>query len=102
MYAVIKTGGHQYRVQEGDSITIEQLEGKEGDKLTFDQVLMVGGTKLMVGAPLLAGAKVLATIKSQTKNPKVTIFKYKRRKHYKRWRGHRQPVTIVEIGKISV
>lgn len=102
MYAVIKTGGKQYRVAEGDTLKVEKLLGSEGDKVNFDQVLMVGGTKIVVGAPLVSGASVSATIKIQAKDPKVVIFKYKKRKHYKRTRGHRQPMTTLEIGKISV
>lgn len=101
MYAVIQTGAHQYRVKEGDTVTIDKIEGNAGDKVTFDKVMMVGGSKVVVGAPLVAGASVEATITGQTRNPKIIIFKYKRRKNYKRTQGHKQPVTVVTIGKIK-
>ncbi|MEZ4743603.1 MAG: 50S ribosomal protein L21 [Bdellovibrionota bacterium] len=101
MYAVIKAGGHQYRVKEGDSLTIDKVEGTAGDKITFDQVLMVGGNKPVLGKPLVSGASVEATIEEQIKNPKIIVFKYKRRKNYKRNKGHKQPVTVVKVGKIN-
>lgn len=98
MHAVFKTGGHQYRVAAGDKVKIDLLPGKEGDKVTFDAVMMVGDK---VGAPLVAGATVEATITAQKRDPKVTVFKYKRRKNYKRTYGHRQSVTFVEINKVN-
>jgi large subunit ribosomal protein L21 len=102
MYAVIKAGGHQYRVQKGDELRVDFLKDvKEGDKVTFDQVVMVGGDKAAIGTPTVAGAKVEATVKKQDFDPKVKVFKYKRRKNYKRTRGHKQPVTLVEISEIS-
>lgn len=101
MYAVIKAGSRQFKVTQGETITLDRVEGKAGDKVTFDQVLMVGGDKTSFGAPLVAGAKVVATIKSQEKAPKITIFKYKRRKNYKRTIGHRQPITVLEINSIT-
>lgn len=101
MYAVIKAGGHQYRVKEGESLTIDKIEGNAGDKVVFDKVLMVGGTKTVMGEPLVSGAAVEATIKEQTRDPKIIVFKYRRRKNYKKTRGHKQPVTVVEIGKIK-
>ena len=102
MYAVVKAGGHQYRVSQGDELTVDFLEGKkEGDKVTLDQVLLVGGDKTVVGAPLVEGAKVEATVKKQTHNPKILVFKFKRRKDYKRTKGHKQPVTVLEINSIS-
>jgi len=101
VYAVIKAGGHQYRVSPGQEVTVDFVEGKEGDKVTFDQVLMLGGKETVVGAPVVSGAKVEAVIKKQTRNPKVIVFKYKRRKNYKVTRGHKQPVTVVEIAKIA-
>ena len=100
MFAVIKAGAHQYKVQEGDTLSVDLVKGNVGDKVTFDQVLMVGGSKRIIGAPVVKGAKVEATIKEQTRNAKVVIFKFKRRKNYKRTRGHKQPVTFVEINKI--
>lgn len=102
MYAVIKAGGHQYKVQQGEELTVDFLrDKKEGDKVTFDQVLMLGGDELVVGAPLVKGAKVEATVKQQGFNPKILVFKYKRRKNYKRTRGHKQPITVIEIDSIS-
>lgn len=101
MYAVIVAGSRQFKVAEGETLTIDRVPGNVGDTYTFNQVLMVGGTSLKVGAPTLAGASVEAKIKSQTRSEKLTIFKYKRRKNYKRTTGHRQPVTILEIDKIK-
>ena len=102
MFAVIKSGGHQYRVSQGDELTVDFLEGKkEGDKVTFDSVLMLGGEKTVVGKPLVAGAKVEATVKKQSFDPKVLVFKFKRRKGFKKTRGHKQPVTVLEISSIS-
>ena len=98
MFAVIKSGGHQYRVNQGDEITVDKLLGKEGDKVTFDKVMLVGNK---VGAPLVSGAKVEGTIKSQFRGEKLHVFKYKRRKNYKRTKSHRQDYTKVTIGKIS-
>ena len=101
MYAVIKAGGHQYKVSEGDKLEVDFLKGNEGDKVTFESVLMLGGSDQKVGAPLISGASVEATITQQTRAPKVIVFKYKRRKNYKRTRGHKQPLTVVEIKKIN-
>ncbi len=102
MFAVIKAGGHQYRVSQGDQITVDFLEGKnEGDKISFSDVLLVGGDKVKVGAPFVAGASVEAVVRKQTFNPKVLVFKFKRRKDYKRTRGHKQPVTVLEISGIK-
>ena len=101
MYAVIKTGAHQYRVSQGDVIDVDKLPGAEGDKISFDQVMMIGGKKVSLGAPLVKGAKVEATIKQQFREDKILVFKYKRRKNYKKLQGHRQPLTKVEIGKIT-
>ena len=104
MYAVIKAGGHQYRVSNGDKLVVDAMQGSEGDKITFDQVLMVSDKDakgFKVGTPTISGAKVSATILKQQKAPKVTIFKYKRRKNYKRTVGHRQPQTFIEINKIT-
>jgi large subunit ribosomal protein L21 len=100
MYAVIKTGGKQYRVAEGDQLRVEKLAGAVGDGITFDKVLLVGGESLKVGKPLVAGAKVEAKIVRQGLGPKVLIFKMRRRKNYRRKTGHRQPFTALEITKI--
>jgi large subunit ribosomal protein L21 len=102
MYAVIKTSGRQWTVKEGDVITVNRLAAKAGESVTFDQVLLVGGSKVVVGAPLVKGAKVAATVKEHLAGEKITILKYKRRKNYKRTRGHRQALTTLQIGKISV
>ena len=102
MFAVIAAGGHQYRVSEGDTITLTRLPGQVGEKIKFDQVLMVGQSDaVQVGAPFLSGAAVEATIKEHKRDKKILVFKYKRRKNHKKTRGHRQHLTIVEVGKIS-
>lgn len=101
MYAVFKTGAHQYNVKEGDVLTIDKIEGSAGDKVTFDQVMLVGGNSPKIGAPIVDGASVEAVIEEQTRNPKIIVFKYKRRKNYKKTRGHKQPVTVVKVSKIN-
>jgi large subunit ribosomal protein L21 len=101
MYAVIKTGGKQYRVAANDKILIEKLEGEAGDQISFDQVLMVTGEGAVhVGAPLVAGATVVGTIEKQARGPHLIIFKKRRRKHYRRRNGHRQDLTSVIITDI--
>ncbi len=103
MYAVIKTGGKQYRVAANDKILIEKLEGVSGDQIHFDQVLMVGaGSDVQVGAPLVAGATVVGEIEKQARGPHLIIFKKRRRKHYRRRNGHRQDLTSVTITEILV
>ena len=102
MFAVIKTGGKQYKVQKDDKLLVEKLEAKEGDKVMLDQVLMVvDGKKTVVGEPLIKGAKVEATIVAQTRGPKITVFKKKRRQNYRRKKGHRQDLTMIEITNIK-
>ncbi len=101
MYAVIKTGGKQYRVAEGDTLQVEKLPGAAGDKISFDEVLMVGGEKAKVGTPLVKGASVKAEIVSQDRDKKIIVFKMRRRKNYRRKQGHRQPYTQVRITGIS-
>jgi large subunit ribosomal protein L21 len=101
MYAVIKTGGKQYKVTEGEFLKVEKLEGGVGDSIEFAEILMVGGEKLAVGTPLVAGAKVTATIAAQGKDKKVLVFKSKRRKGSRKLRGHRQERTVLKIVKIS-
>lgn len=101
MYAVIKTGGKQYRVSEGDRLRVEKLDGDVGAELTFDDVLMLGGDKVAVGTPTVDGASVSARIVAQDKAKKVIVFKYKRRKGYRRKYGHRQPYTELEITGVS-
>ena len=101
MYAVIKTGGKQYRVAANDKILIEKLEGAAGDQVNFTEVLMVsnGGT-VDIGAPFLSGATVVGEIEKQARGPHIIIFKKRRRKHYRRRNGHRQDLTAVTITEI--
>jgi large subunit ribosomal protein L21 len=102
MYAVIKTGGKQYRVTEGETLKIESVAGDVGGAIVLDKVLMVGsGDKVSVGKPLLSGATVKATIVSNGRHDKVTIFKMRRRKHYQKHQGHRQNYTEIRIDGIS-
>lgn len=101
MYAVIKTGGKQYRVAANDKILIEKLEGEAGDQIQFTDVLMVGnGGDVAVGAPWVAGATVVGEIERQARGPHLIIFKKRRRKHYRRRNGHRQDLTSVTITEI--
>ena len=100
MYAVFKTGGKQYRVETGDRLQVEKLPGNVGDPVTFEQVLLVAGEKVALGKPLVGGAKVEAKIVEQGLGRKVIIFKFRRRKNYRRKTGHRQPYTALEITNI--
>jgi len=101
MYAVVKTGGKQYRVAKDDVLKIERLPGEEGDIITLDEVLMVGeGASVTVGAPLVAGAAVAAEIVEQARGPKIVIFKKRRRQNYRRKKGHRQLLTVVRVTDI--
>lgn len=101
MYAVIRTGGKQYRVAEGDVITVEKLDAEADSAVTFDEVLMLGGDSPTVGAPLVEGASVTGTVVEQTRNKKIIIFKKRRRTHSRRKNGHRQHVTAVRIDAIA-
>jgi large subunit ribosomal protein L21 len=101
MYAVITTGGKQYRVSEGDRLRVEKLPGDVGAKVEFSQILMIGGEKVAVGAPNVKGAKVTAEIVAQDKAKKIIVFKFRRRKNYRRKNGHRQPFTELKITGIS-
>ncbi len=101
MFAVIKTGGKQYRVTAGDEFTVEKLVAEAGETIQFNQVLMLGGDETTVGAPLVEGAVVNAEVVEQTRGPKVVSFKKRRRKHgSKRLKGHRQHLTMVRITEI--
>lgn len=105
MYAVIKTGGKQYRVAKGDVIKVERLDGDVGQTVALDHVLMVGGedgAEPTIGTPRLAGARVTAEVLEQGKAPKVIVFKKKRRKNYRRKRGHRQLQTVLRIQEIAL
>ena len=101
MYAIIATGGKQYKVSEGDIITIEKLGVEAGEKVTFDQVLVVGGDDLKVGDPTVAGATVEASVVENGKAKKVIVYKYKRKTGYHKKNGHRQQYTQVKIEKIN-
>ncbi|MCK5479885.1 MAG: 50S ribosomal protein L21 [Gammaproteobacteria bacterium] len=102
MYAVIKTGGKQYRVSEGDTLRVEKLDTSAGETIEFDQVLAIGeGADLKVGTPFVAGGKVTATVREQGRGKKVEIIKFRRRKHHMKRMGHRQDYTELEITAIS-
>ncbi len=102
MYAVIKTGGKQYKVAAGDYLKVEKLDGDVGSKVVIDKVLMLAdGDDVTIGAPLVAGAKVNATVLSHGKGDKVRIFKFNRRKHYRKTQGHRQSFTEIKIEDIN-
>lgn len=101
MYAVIKTGGKQYKVAEGDFLKVEKLDKAVGDTVEFSDVLMVGGDTIKVGAPLVQGASVTAKIATQGRDKKILIFKAKRRKNSRKLIGHRQFHTVLKIEKIS-
>lgn len=101
MYAIIKTGGKQIKVEVGQTIFVEKLEVAEGEKVTFDQVIMVGGEETKIGSPILEGASVEATVEKQGRGKKITIFKYRRRKDSHTKQGHRQPYTKLTIDAIN-
>ena len=102
MYAVIKTGGKQYRVAAGEKIKVEQIPADVGAEITLDQVLMVGeGESVKIGAPIVNGAKVTAKVIAHGRGPKVKIFKMRRRKHYQKHQGHRQNYTEIQISGIA-
>jgi len=102
MYAVIKTGGKQYKVVAGEKIKVEQIAADVGQEIVIDQVLAVGsGSELKVGAPLIAGASVKSTVLAHGLHDKVRIFKMRRRKHYKKSQGHRQTYTELQISAVN-
>ncbi len=102
MFAVLKTGGKQYRVQKNDVIRVERLDGEEGDKIKLDEILMVGEpSKAKIGTPLVKGASVTAEVIAQTRAPKIIVFKKKRRQNYRRKKGHKQQITLLRITDIK-
>ena len=101
MYAVVRTGGKQLRVEPGDVVDIEQLSGEPGDRIELSEVLLVGGDALRVGTPLVEGARVVATVQGGVKGPKIRIFKHKRRKRYRLRQGYRQRYTQIRIESIE-
>ena len=102
MYAVVKTGGKQYRVTQGEVLKVEKLDGNEGDSIELNEVLMIAdGDNLKIGTPLVDGGKVTATIKSHGRGKKIEIMKFRRRKHHQKRTGHRQYYTELEITGIN-
>ena len=102
MYAVIKTGGKQYRVTVGEKIKVEQIPAEVGAEISLDQVLMAGeGDSVKIGTPVLEGARVKATVVAHGRHPKVRIFKMRRRKHYQKHGGHRQAYTELQISSVN-
>ncbi|MEO5845366.1 MAG: 50S ribosomal protein L21 [Caldimonas sp.] len=102
MYAVIKTGGKQYRVAAGETIKVERLSADVGADVTLDQIVALGsGAELVLGAPLVSGASVVASVVSHGRHPKVRIFKMHKRKHYRKSQGHRQSFTEIRISAVN-
>ena len=102
MFAVVRTGGKQLRVEPGDVVAIERIDGEPGDRVELDDVLLIGGDTIRVGTPRIEGASVLATIQGEVSGPKLRIFKHKRRKRYRLHKGHRQHYTSLKIESIKV
>ena len=101
-YAIIKTGGKQVKVEVGQAIYVEKLDVEAGSEVTFNEVVLVGGDKTVVGTPVVEGATVVGTVEKQGKQKKITVFKYKPKKKYRKKQGHRQPYTKVTIKSINV
>ena len=101
MYAIIETGGKQYKVEQGDVVFVEKLGVEEGETVTFDKVLVVGGDDVKVGTPYVDGASVEASVVKNGKDTKIIVYKYKSKKGYHKKQGHRQPYTKVEIKAIN-
>ena len=102
MYALVKTGGKQYRVSKDDTILVERIAGEEGSQVILDDIVMLGdGDKVTIGTPRVEGAAVSATLVSQTRGPKIIIFRRKRRKNHRRTMGHRQDLTLLKITAVS-
>lgn len=102
MFAVIQTGGKQYRVAQGDTLRVEKLSGEIGSQIVFDQVLLVGGEHLKVGTPFVKDAKVETTVLAQKRDTKIIVYKLRRRKNYRRKQGHRQWFTELKVTNITV
>ena len=104
MYAIIRAGGKQYRVKEGDTIHLESLSAAAGEKVVLGEVLLVAGGEgeARLGSPLVPKAQVVGTVLEQGRGPKIRVFKYKKRKHYRRTRGHRQSYTALRIDAIEI
>ncbi len=102
MYAVIRTGGKQYRVAKNDVMQVESIPAEPGSTVEFDDVLLVGGEELRVGRPRVEGARVTARVLEHIRGPKIVIFKKKRRKNYRRKRGHRQHLTVLRVEDIRL
>jgi large subunit ribosomal protein L21 len=103
MYAVVETGGKQYKVSEGDMISVEKIKASEGDKVVLDKVLLYSdGNELKVGAPYVDGAKVEADVVENGKGKKIVIFKFKAKKDYRKKQGHRQPYTMLKVSSIAL
>ncbi|MCM3596385.1 MULTISPECIES: 50S ribosomal protein L21 [Bacillaceae] len=101
MYAIIETGGKQIKVEAGQAIYVEKLAGEQGDTVTFDRVLFIGGDDVKVGSPIVDGATVTAKVEKQGRAKKITVFKYKAKKNYRKKQGHRQPYTKLVIDAIN-
>lgn len=102
MYAIVRTGGKQYRVEQGDTIHVERLAASLGEKVILGEVLLVGGDETRLGRPAVDKAAVIAEVVAQGRDRKIRVFKYKKRKHYRRTRGHRQAFTALRIEAIQV
>ncbi|MCM3611367.1 50S ribosomal protein L21 [Planococcus sp. MERTA32b] len=102
MYAIIETGGKQIKVEAGQEIYVEKLNGEAGDTITFDKVLFVGGDETKVGVPFVEGATVTAKVEKHGKQKKITVFKYKAKKNYRKKQGHRQPYTKLTVDAINL
>jgi len=100
MYAIVRTGGKQYRVAAGDTIRVERLEAPVGEQVTLDEVLLLGGDETRVGAPRVEGASVVGSVLEHGRDQKVRVFKSKKRKQYRRTRGHRQSYTALKIEEV--
>ena len=101
MYAIVQTGGKQYKVSQGDIINVEKLDAKVGDKINLDVMMLVDGDKVTNGNPLVKTAEVIAEVLEQGKEDKIVVFKYKAKKNYRRKQGHRQPFTALKIVSVK-